>query len=79
MKTIEFMNNAKIESIENEAFDQSSVKTVSIPSSVKQIGLNAFISCLNLRSVEFTENFKCNEKDDKPTEIQKHAFMMCTM
>ena len=44
LKTIEFMNNSKIESIENEAFDQSSVKTVSIPSSVKQIGLNAFIS-----------------------------------
>lgn len=79
LKTLEFEKNSKIESIEDEAFNLSSVECVSIPCSVEKIGLAAFSGCVNLRFVKFYLDSNSIEKVDKRMYIQKFAFMSCIM
>lgn len=79
LKTLEFEENSKIESIENEAFIESSVECAYIPSSVEKIGFKAFEGCVNLRFIKFYLNSNCIEKVEKRMYIHKFAFMSCIM
>lgn len=59
----------KIVKIGNYAFNGTGLKSVTIPSSIKSIGVGAFISCSNLSSIIIEENVK---------EIPDKAFFSCT-
>lgn len=56
IKTINFPENSKIQTIGKESFLKSSIETISIPSHVTQIGECAFLNCKSLRTVIFSEN-----------------------
>ena len=47
-----------IECIENGCFDQSCIRRVFVPKTVKSIGLNAFYNCRNLTSVILQEGLE---------------------
>ena len=47
-----------VEKIGNHWFCGSEIESVEIPASVKEIGVDAFFRCKNLKSVVFAENGK---------------------
>lgn len=57
-----------LEKIDNEAFLESGLETISLPNGVTMIGDLAFKSCSNMRSILLSENLK---------EIGKEAFCSC--
>jgi len=65
----ETYKNYPVTYIEESVFRNNTViKTVSIPDSVRYIGYSAFLGCTNLESVTFPENLKT---------IQAYAFYQC--
>lgn len=67
--TIEFAEDSELISIGKEAFSQSSLQSISIPSSVIEICENAFSNCRNLTNCKFT-----NELNSNLIVIKKYAF-----
>lgn len=58
---VKFEENSKLEQIKNEAFTESLIKSITIPSSVKIIHEAAFYLCRDLRRFDFQENSKLEE------------------
>ena len=56
LSSIDFGANSKLETIGNDAFGNASLTSISIPSSVKTIGRDAFSNCTNLENLTFDEN-----------------------
>ena len=69
IKIIFEISNA-IESIENEAFMETPIKSVSIGRKMKNIGSKAFYGCYNLKSVEFRQS-------SESLTIETSAFENC--
>lgn len=61
LEKIEFSKNSKLISIGNNAFNQTSIETISIPSHVKYIGKQCFNLCKKLKKVEFENNSEMTE------------------
>lgn len=72
IKTIIFNKKSQLQVIEKNAFCESSIETISIPSHVIQIGEKAFSECQNLRSVLFSEQSEIKT-------IGKYAFSKSTI
>lgn len=56
IKSIQFESNSELNSINENAFYDSSISMISIPSKVTRIGDSAFSLCMNLCNVEFDED-----------------------
>lgn len=63
------INGKKVVSIGEKAFSKTSIKSVSMPSSVKYIGKMAFYNCKSLKTVNFSS---------KISEMGEYAFDSCT-
>ena len=70
LEDVVFESDCNIGLIGNSAFTNTGVYTISIPDSVKSIGVSAFDNCLSLSSVEFGQNSLL-------AEIGSHAFRGC--
>ena len=56
IKSVQFPFDSEIRIIENKAFQDSGIDSISIPSHVTQIGESAFNHCKNLKKVEIPHN-----------------------
>lgn len=56
IRFVKFTNDSKLRFIDNRAFKNSSVFSISIPSTVKRIGESAFSECRSLFRIDFSEN-----------------------
>ena len=67
LKSIEFSQDSELDSIGKEAFTNSSIESIAIPSQVKEIKESTFYECNNLKTVKFTENSQLSL-------IENHSF-----
>lgn len=58
LKTIEFLEDSKLQIIEKDAFNESSITNISIPSSVTTICDSCFSICSKLKTLKFNDNSK---------------------
>ena len=70
LQTIFFEEGSQLQTIGNNAFDNSALTAITIPASVITINLTAFSRCANLSSVNFEENSQLET-------IDHGAFMEC--
>ena len=56
LKTVEFEENSELEIIYPQAFCETSIKSIKLPSSLLEIENNCFNSCRFLSKIEFPEN-----------------------
>ncbi|KAK8883524.1 hypothetical protein M9Y10_042616 [Tritrichomonas musculus] len=56
ISSVTFSDDAHLESIENDAFSDSSIESIMIPKSDINIGECAFMNCSNLRKAELSKN-----------------------
>ena len=50
---VRFEQNSQLETIGNKAFSKTSISTIAIPATVKEIGSSAFDQCKKLETVNF--------------------------
>lgn len=67
LKEISFLNDSNLEIIDDYSFSYSSLQTLTIPSTVAQIGSHAFTACRKFHAVDFMSNSKL-------LSIEKYAF-----
>ncbi|EAY03969.1 surface antigen BspA-like [Trichomonas vaginalis G3] len=93
LKSISF-NGATLNNINIQAFQSSSIESISLPSSLSSIGRECFANCVNLKTVTFDRNspltvisMKCFENcklleniilPSSITTIQEYAFSGCS-
>ena len=70
LQTIFFEEGSQLQTIGNNAFDNSALTAITIPASVITINLTAFSRCANLSTVNFEENSQLET-------IDHGAFMEC--
>ncbi|KAK8843557.1 hypothetical protein M9Y10_024614 [Tritrichomonas musculus] len=90
--SVTFSEDSQLESIENDAFSDSSIESIIIPKGVVNIGECAFMNCSNLKNVYFSKHSKLRvfrkssflfssiEYICIPShvmKIEKHAFSGC--
>lgn len=56
IKNFEFLQNSILETIENFAFNGSSIQSIQVPDTVTEIGMYAFSICENLEKVDFSNS-----------------------
>ncbi|KAK8890751.1 hypothetical protein M9Y10_035536 [Tritrichomonas musculus] len=56
IQKVEFLNDSKLEIIEDESFFNSSIRTIKISSKVTKIGSNAFFKCEKLQRIEISND-----------------------
>lgn len=64
IKNILFPEDSQLQEIEAVAFKECNIESITIPSTVRNIGINAFQSCHNLKKVDYKE--KSRIKQIKP-------------
>ena len=68
IKTITFSDDSELLSIDNYAFESSSIEAIIIPPKVKKIGICAFSNCKNLRTIQFAVNSQLRTIDNNAFE-----------
>lgn len=58
LKSVKFSPNSELKCIENHAFNNSSIQSLSLPASVEQIGYMCFSSTFNLREIKISPENK---------------------
>ena len=71
LETIKFTDESKVSDLSESLFRYSSLKTITIPKSVKQIQKKCFSECVNLTTVTLQDNSIL-------TSIGDSAFQQCS-
>ena len=64
LKSLSFSEDSKLQMIDEDAFDSSSIETISIPSSITEIGKYAFNMCRKLRQIIIPINSQLQKIDE---------------
>ena len=72
VEDVKFAPDSQIQTIENNAFSNSTIKSITIPSSVTFIGENAFNCCKQFQQIEIPDNSKLQT-------IEKNTFFDSTI